>query len=327
MDKISSISNIFGFKRALIFGVAIMSIAVISGCSASIPESTNLNNNTVEIARPTLAADDPYGTYLGMDLLNINSAINASQYNCYADNGYPQFLEVLPEQKADSFRSIADTPDFPTAFASFTDSPWFSSEEQAKSLGFGKTSSPTERSVVVMDTSFPSVMADCRKSVLEDLGVNATIINQYIQLGNTLVDTIVAAGSIQPALDSRIFDCLEKRGYPLDRGGANIDPTWGVDFGIALGSVVSPPFPDLTKQGSIAVVPASSETYTPTAEESKMAGDMYKCSVETGSKTEWEKNILNAKNTVLNSNETALTELNPEIRSLAAKVSAALAGK
>jgi len=257
--------------------------------------------------------------------LAINSALTEAQYKCYASNGYPQFLEVLPEQKQDSFRGRADTPDFSTTFASLSESRWFANEDQARRMGLGKITNPTPRSVFVTDTSFLGVKETCQTSTMKRLGIDAKTFQSYIELGNRLAETLgqLGNGNLNSSND-KVFDCLKQKGHSVDKNGPNKDPNWGADFGITLGKVSESQSEETadSSPGPVTIKPAESQTYTPTADESKLAVDLYRCSLETGVKADWDKQVADAKQKALKANETQLTDLGPKIKQLAAKIAA-----
>lgn len=276
---------------------------------------------------PSATADpnDLYNAFLADDFLTINSARMELEYKCYAANGYPEFLTVLPAQKANAFRSNAVTPDFKSTFASFSELPWFPSEDYAKAAGFGHSTPGMDTFVATADDSFAQTAQDCEGETLTAIAASAELIRDYTALGNSLAEALtVAANQNKEPLTKDVFACMSRGDYPVDENGSNKQDIWGVDFGVPYGSPPADYYPDLTKGGAVQIVPATPEgTYVPTSEESNAAAAMYRCSVESGAQDAWQKAMNDAKQKALAENEATLTELNPKIQALAK--SAALA--
>ncbi|WP_422935789.1 hypothetical protein [Sinomonas sp. P47F7] len=274
--------------------------------------------------------NDPYSAFLADELLSINSAMRELEYRCYADNGYPEYLEVLPALKANEFRSSASTPDYETTFRAFSESPWFTSEENARATGYGSSIPGLDAQVVPDDRSILKVFEDCRQASLRRTSGNEDVVNAYSQLGNVLAETLATSPSQnKDALTKRVFECMDKGRYPVDPNGPHKSIRWGVDFGVPLG--VAPRMPeavDLTQGTGTKVIPAEpTQHYFPTAEESESAAAMYRCSLETGAQTDWNRANNDTKNAALAKNEATLTELNPKIRELAKSAAAAVQTK
>lgn len=293
----------------------------VSGCGNKAPAG-----HSVPIADPS----DPYSAYLAEDLLAINSVSRELDYRCYAENGYPEYLEVLPGQKANEFRSAASTPDFKTTFRSYSRSPWFSSEEEARETGYGRTVPGLDAQVFTMDGSFRRVVEDCHDATLKKTSGNAEVVSAYIQLGNALAEGLAAIPSrIKDPLTKEVLECMNRGPYPVDPNGPNKPSGWNVDFGVPLGTQPRiPEATDLTKGAVTKVIPAEpAQQYVPTAKESDSAAAMYRCSVETGAHDDWVKAVDEAKNAALAKNEATLIELNPKIKELAKSAALALQAK
>jgi hypothetical protein len=85
---------------------------------------------------------------------------------------------------------------------------------------------------------------------------------------------------------------------------------------------------DLTQGPSTKVIPAEpAQQYVPTPQESESAAAMYRCSVETGARDEWQKAVNDVKNAALAKHGTTLLELNPKIKELAKQAALALQTK
>lgn len=317
--------------RWLAFGLLAAAVIGITGCGSS---ATDMNAAQAVSAQtgapatlPPVPADpnDPYDAFLSDDLLGINSAKMELEYKCYAANGYPQFLKVLPAQKANAFRSLALTPDFRTTFASFAELPWFPSEAYARAAGFGHSMPAIDTYVFTTDNSFQQTAQDCEAKALTSMGGTAKDLQSYTKLGNTLAEAIAAAAKQnKPPLTQEVFDCMSKGKYPVDPNGPNKQSIWNVDFGVPYGTPPPQHWPNLTKGGTVQIVPEKPEEhYVPTPQESEAAAAMYQCSISSGAHDAWEKDMTDAKEKALAQNEAALSELSPKIHALAK--SAALA--
>lgn len=308
-----------------------MTIAALIGLV--VVASTACGNKTTPTPSLGVGAEDsndPYSAYLADDLLAINSATRELEYRCYAESGYPEYLEVLPSQKANAFRSAASTPDFETTFREISKSPWFSSEENARAAGYGHTIPGLDAQVFTMDGSFRKVFEDCRESTLRKTANNEETVYAYSQLGNTLAEAIATMPKQnKDALTKRVFECMGKGQYPVDPNGPNKALGWGVDFGVPLGA--APRMleqPDLTEGPVTKVIPAEpAQQYVPTPKESESAAAMYQCSVETGAQADWQKAVNELKTAILAKHEATLIELNPKIKELAKSAALALQEK
>lgn len=303
----------------------IVTALTLGGCGAGAGNEgrsqTASNQVANQVPVPTESPDpnDPYNAFLSDDLLAINSAKIELEYKCYAASGYPQFLDVLPAQKSEAFRSLALTPDFKSTFASFGELPWFPDEAYARAVGFGHSMAARDTYVFVKDSSFRQTSEDCEKKALSAMAGSSELIQAYTALGNTLADAISAAvKQNKPPLTQVVFACMSKGQYPVDENGPNKQPIWNVDFGVPYGSPPPQHWPNLTKGGPVQIVPASPEQrYVPTSQESEAAAAMYQCSLASGAHDSWEKAMTDAKNKALVQNESTLGELSPKIHALA----------
>ncbi len=314
-------------SKWLIFGLVGMSTISLTGCgTAGTPARGSQSLPPGPLPSATTDANDPYNAFLADDFLTINSARMELEYKCYAANGYPEFLKVLPAQKADAFRSMALTPDFKSTFASYAELPWFPSEDYARAAGFGHPTPGQETFVSTSDASFTRTAQDCEAETLATISGSAELIGAYTALGNSLAEALAtAARANKGPLTKDVFACMNKGEYPVDEDGSNKQDIWGVDFGVPYGKPAPLTFPDLSKGGAVQIVPAIPEgPYIPTSEESNAAVAMYRCSVESGAQVAWQRTMNDAKQKALSENEATLTELNPKIQALAKSASLAV---
>lgn len=318
-------------NKYLAAGMATAVALCIAGCSSADNSRDGKGTGSrTENAGPlsTLAPDhdDPYSAYLSDNLLAINSAKLEISYKCYAENGYPLFLEVLPAQKANAFRGDALTPDFKTTFASMSEAPWFSSEAYARETGFGHTTPARDPHVFASDGAFAQISKFCEEKALSAISGSAELLKQYVALGNSLAESLRnETREIEGPLNQKVFDCMNKGDYPVDPHGPNKQHVWNVDFGVPYGSAPGEEWPVPSKGGgAIQLVPATPELrYTPTTQESEAAAAMYRCSIESGARDSWTKAVNKAKQRVLAGNEARFSELNPQIQALAKSAAAA----
>ncbi|MEV7661983.1 hypothetical protein [Paenarthrobacter sp. NPDC089316] len=305
--------------------ISVLGLAACSNAPSVTGTSTPQASRPYSQPSTKVDENDPYNGYLSKELLNINSSLTELQFKCYSSNGYPEFLEVLPDQKADDFRTLAETPDFSSTFNSYGEMPWRASAEEARMRGFGHDLTPLVRSVVVMDAAFSAVQQDCHGWAVKKIGGDPSLIRNYTTLGNTLASELnAAAEKMRPALNDRVFACMSEKGTPVDKNGPNKNPVWQVDFQIPTGNASEPPWPDLTKGGSVVINPGRPGTaYMPTSEESRAAEVMYQCSVDIGAQREWQQTLTEAKASAIAAQEGQLSELNPLIKELAKSAAAA----
>lgn len=314
-------------------GLGLATVLALAGCStfgALTKSDSSANAKPASVGPlPSLAPDanDPYNAYLADDLLAINSAKVELEYKCYAAHGYPQFMDVLPAQKANAFRGLAETPDFKTTFESIGMAPWYPTEEYARVAGVGHDAPGLDTHVSIDDASFRPVAEKCESSVFRTIGGSYDAVRTYMTLGNTLVQAIaVSEREMRGRLTQEVFSCMSRGKYPVDHHGPNEAPLWGVDFGVPLGTMPTMgALPDLTKGGRVQVVAAvPAGKYVPTIAESDAAAAMHRCSVESGAQDAWRRGMNEAKTKALAENEVALSELNPKIKALAKSAALAL---
>jgi hypothetical protein len=318
-------------QKLLVFGLLAATAQNLGACGTAATDERGAEAAGIQVISPAALEpeaddpNDPYNAFLSEDFLAINSAKIELEYKCYAAQGYPQFLSVLPVQKANAFRSLALTPDFKATFASFAELPWFPSEAYARAAGFGHTMAARDAYVFTSDSAFQQTARDCETKALTAMAGSADLIQAYTTLGNTLADAIAAAAKQnKPPLTQKVFACMSKGKYPVDQNGSNKQPIWNVDFGVPYGTPPPQHWPNLTKGGAVQIVPAvPEERYVPTPQEADAAAAMYQCSVDSGAHDLWKKAITDAKEKALVQNEASLSDLSPKIHALSK--SAALA--
>lgn len=160
----------------------------VSEGSSGSSSQHSISTSTEVRSRPSVASDpnDLYNAYLADDLLAINSATVELEYKCYAESGFPQFLEVLAAQKANSFRSLATTPDFKSTFISFSELPWYPNEEYARSVGFGRDTPGLDSFVNVSDPSFRLLSEQCKESASSAIGGFVHLVKATFPLATAL---------------------------------------------------------------------------------------------------------------------------------------------
>lgn len=312
-------------QRWLLAGLATAAALSLVGCAIGEGQGQKPDSASSEARDPgplpivTPDPNDPYNAYLSEDLLAISSAKFEVEYKCYGSNGYPQFLEVLPVEKANAFRGQALTPDFKSTFASFGEIPWFPSEAYARAAGFGHSMPARDPYVHVSDAAFTHVSTSCEEKALATISGSAELLRAYTVLGNKLAEAVeTAASKSKGPLTQKVFDCMSKGRYKVEPNGPNKQDIWNVDFGVPYGSQKPQQWPDLTKGGAVQIVPGTPENrYWPTALESEAAAAMHQCSIESGARDSWNNAINEAKKKALAENEATLSELNPKIRELA----------
>ncbi|MET4619859.1 hypothetical protein ABIE18_001295 [Arthrobacter sp. 2762] len=114
-------------------------------------------------------------------------------------------------------------------------------------------------------------------------------------------------------------------GFPIVPNGSNPSPTWGIDFGVPLGSEPALEYPQIAGDSKVQVAPRiTGKSYTPTPQESDSAATMYKCSVETGAQESWKKAMTEAEDSALAVNNLALKEWAPKVARVAELASGAV---
>ncbi|KIA73410.1 hypothetical protein ANMWB30_23370 [Arthrobacter sp. MWB30] len=291
---------------------ALVAVSVV-GCNA--PESSVPQPGYTSAAATEPPSGMPYSAFRAQDLLDIYSAVTEITYECYAENGYPEFLQVLPEQKANLFRTVPSTPDYVSAFDRLAKAPWFDSEDEARKGGYGHGASAVLTSVYAMDVAFRDIARTCATKADEKLPGSQAFIRDYSALGATLADALKAATARNWDEETeKIFACMSTHDFPVTPSGPNISPSWGVDFGVPLGVEPVPDYPQITEGAKIQIVPTlPAKSYVPTPQEAESAAVMHNCSIETGAREAWDRAMVDAESDAISKNLTKLTELNAEL--------------
>lgn len=308
-------------KSMAIAGVVLLAAGLVTGCTANTPLAIQSGSSSAAPRGTSGAGTHP--AFRAQDLLDIYAAVTEITYECYASHGYPQFKQVLPEQRRNLFRSLPSTPDYVTAFAKLKKVPWFESEEDARLSGYGQGFPAVVTSVYAMDVAFRDVARTCAAQANEQIPGSQEFVASYSGLGATLADALKSVTDRDwDAVTENIFTCMAKNGFPVSSTGDNVSPKWTVDFGVLLGKQPTPEFPQIAEGAKIQIVPTMpAKGYFPTPEESESAAVMHRCSVETGARGAWEDAISAVEFETVSINESKLTKLNAKIPALLAAAS------
>ncbi|WP_285727093.1 hypothetical protein [Psychromicrobium xiongbiense] len=270
-------------------------------------------------------SDEPLDTFPAKDLVTVNDAVMTLQYQCYARNGYSQFLEVLAGQKANHFANEVASIGFVGITVDTDKTPWFRDEADAKRRGFGVLGAgwpDVPARVNVRDQGFQAVEDSCALEATSKVAASKDLFLQIRSVAHDLMSQVLAT---KPAeLWDRVYTCMDEAGFKTSKTGEHVNSYYGRDFGIQLGASVRPSYPQPDPNLQVQIMPGvKTAQYVPTAEEVQMALAMHKCSQSTGAQTDWDKRLHDAKVKAVAANEAVLIELKPKIEAMV-KAAAAL---
>ncbi|MCQ1946035.1 hypothetical protein [Arthrobacter sp. zg-Y1116] len=283
-------------------GVIALGAAALAGCAAD-----------SGLAPVSESSADPFEIYLAEDMDAIHLAQDTLRFQCYADNGYPEYEAFIPEEPAVQWR--ADLLDQLTV-----DDAFFESVQDATAGGLrGEQFGPSPAKVFVHDDAFEAVSEACNTKAWAALGENAEqSLIDYNRLSSKLAGgladrTFEALGPLQ----QEVVQCLVDAGVPVTPASGEL---YGFTSDVELGTAVEYPERSGPKQASgVEIIPADVEiTYAPTPAEAALAVKYYNCSVETGVRDEFDALILETKKEVVAEHAAELEKANPRIAELAA---------
>jgi hypothetical protein len=262
-------------------------------------------------------------TYFSQEVLSINAAVMEATYQCYGRHGYPQFIEVLEAQKISQFTTLPSTSDFTSVFAELKREPWFESEDDARTRGYGRSTPDVAASVYVRDASFRDVAGVCASDVEEIYPGSAAALGDYVALGHRLAQFLQAVTDRNWDEETqKVLACMAGKNFPVIPDGLNRSPTWDMDFGVPLGSEPELDFPKVQSDEPVQISPAiPGKPYKPTPQEAESAVTMYLCSIETGARMTWTKAMTEAEGSAVEANRTELEAWRPKILALAVSIS------
>lgn len=285
-----------GLGSALLVGTA-----TLAGCTAD--------------AGLTVAADssaDPFEAYLAEEMDQAFFAQDVLSFQCYADNGYPEYAQFIPTQPRTQYRSLMlDQLTVTDAF--------FGSVQDATERGLRyEAQPPAPAKVFVHDADFDAVASACNTKAWAALGEGAedTLV-EYNRLASKLSGIFEPTMDALQPLQAAVVQCLADAGEPVT---AAPDQLFGMAPGVELGTPVEYPERSGPKQSSgVEIIPADTETaYVPTPAEAALAVKYYNCSLETGVRDEFAASILEAKKAAVADHAAELEKLNPRITQIAA---------
>ncbi|MCQ1999896.1 hypothetical protein [Arthrobacter zhaoxinii] len=258
------------------------------------------------------SSSDPFEAYLAEDMDVIHFAQDVLRFQCYADNGYPEYESFIPEEPAVQWR--ADLLDQLTVADGF-----FDSVQDATASGLrGEQSDPSTAKVFVHDDAFEAVAEACNTKAWAALGKDAEqSLVDYNRLSSKLAGGLAdrTFEALAP-LQQEVVQCLVDAGEPVKPAS---DKLYGFTSDIELGAPVEYPERSGPKKTSgVEIIPADVEiTYAPTPAEAALAVKYYNCSLETGVRDEFAALILEAKKEAVAEHAAELEKSNPRIAELA----------
>ncbi|MCC3300659.1 hypothetical protein [Arthrobacter sp. zg-Y895] len=283
-------------------GVIVLGAAALAGCAA--------DSGLEPVAE---SSADPFEIYLAEDLDAILLAQDTLRFQCYADNGYPEFEAFISEEPAVQWR--ADLLDQLTVNDAF-----FESVQDATARGLRtEPLGPSAEKVFVHDDAFEAVSEACDTKSWAALGEDAEqSLIDYNRLSSKLAGgladrTFEALGPLQ----QEVVKCLVDAGVPVTPAS---DKLYGFTSDVEFGTPVEYPERTGPKQVSgVEIIPADVEIpYVPTPAEAAVAVKYYNCSLETGVRDEFDALILESKKEVVAEHAAELEKANPRIAELAA---------
>lgn len=286
-------------------GMLLLGATALAGCAAG-----------PDLAPVADSSADPYEAYLAEDMDNILLEHDALRFQCYADNGYPEFMAVVEEDPETGWQTRSGLLDQLTVEDGF-----FASVQDATASGLrDEPLGPSAEKVFVHDDVFEAVSTACTTKAWDALGSNAErTMMGYNRLGSKLAGGLAdrTFGGLVP-LQQKVVQCLVDAGEPVTPDTGNL---YGFSTEIELGAPVEYPERSGPKQSSgVEIIPNDVEvTYAPTPAEAALAVKYYNCSIATGVRDEFAALILETKKDVVSEHAAELEKLNPRIAELAVR--------
>ncbi|MGI5245268.1 hypothetical protein [Dactylosporangium sp. CA-139066] len=268
-------------------------------------------------------AEHPFSIFLGEDISLVDYAQQKIRNQCLKQAGYPQDLQAMLPKPPNEFAHLVITP---ATFGPTTD-------EEARRIGFGTDQPPQPPAVVSNDPNYDKAMDTCSKEAWDKLGkASEKLYFAYFDLGNKLSEplmTTIQARS-DPQTGSKLLGCLEPKGYhPADEQAFRKHPdprTFGIKFGAVVQGSEQQWQPQ-NRPGTVEVGPPVPERrYQASAEEGALAVAWRHCRQDTGLAAETLRVARDVQADLVQRNEDAFIELNPQVEAMA-KRSAELVGR
>lgn len=292
-------------KKQLVMQILLVSSFVLSACS------TSTNDDAIQ-------QGNPFDAFKAEALDTLRVEERRLRLDCLAAEGFPQFRDAMVGyQETQSARDRLPSANLPTGL--------FLSEDDAQQSGFGESLPASLPKVIVRDASIDEATDICARESWTAIGPDAEkTYNEYVEIQNNLTSALLAV-----SLDNwnKIVDftvkCLTDKGYNIR---ADKNSRYGMTFGIPFGKAerAEPDEPPAVGNFSSRGLPAA--PYVPTEQESKLAVEYYKCTVDSGYRDEYVRERVAAATSAIAKYEGQLSELSPQVEALAKSATGAKFG-
>ncbi|MCU7724315.1 hypothetical protein ODJ79_11365 [Actinoplanes sp. KI2] len=303
-------------KKLRAVAVAALALLPLAGCADNAAQASSSAVGDKKI-------EQPFSIFLGDAIGVVDYAQLKVLNQCLADKGYPQNLRVMASGPRNPFPQLIVTE------ATFGPA----SEDDAKRRGFGQDEPATPPAVVSSDPTYDRVSDQCAEDAWKKLSPNAKeVYYSYFDLGNALGMPFLLTVNqrMGQARWDQLLSCLAGKGYQTTKKADFYRyPDPGL-FGVPLGSDTPDPAASWVPKhvpGTVEVGPAvPARSYTPAPREADFALAWYRCRRDTGIDKEQMATVMQVEGELVKKNETALSELNPQVEQVA-KQAAALIGQ
>lgn len=257
------------------------------------------------------AAQDgnPFDAFKAEALDTVRVEERRLRLDCLAAEGFPQFRDAMVGYQAtQSARDRLPAANLPTGL--------FLSEDDAKQRGFGESLPASLPKVIVRDAAIDQVTEKCMRESWTAIGPGAEdTYNAYVDTQNNLTSALLAV-----PLDNwnKIVDftvkCLTGKGYDIT---ADKNSRYGMTFNVSMGKAERPEPAEPPAEGNFSAQGLPAVRYVPTEQESALAVDYYRCTVDSGYRDEYVQERIKAATNAMAKFEGQLSELSPEIEALA----------
>lgn len=264
-----------------------------------------------------------FDLFLGDKLDIIDYARRTVTADCMSKAGFSQLKQGGIEQYSASSKMLAIDN---TRFRGFT------SEEQARTAGFGTGQTAEPPMVVSTDPNFDTAQKKCDTTTANALGQDSrSTLDAYTEIGNQLSGELaVWVRTEVPKATEPMLDCLAQKGFPANDRTAGLKAPFNISaFNIAPGKLDGKPFDWQPKKvpGTVEVSPAKPQLrYVPSSQESNFAAAWYQCDQSTGRLQKLLDGAHRTEATAVAKYQDRLAELNPKIEAIA-RTAAGMVGK
>lgn len=298
-------------------------IAVVVLAAACSPADSNAPDLPQDVpSQGDPSGPQPVDIYQAEKLGLLDYAQRVVRNKCLAEAGYPQNLNGMGE-----YTPLTNYLRFsPRNFIGFT------SEEEARTQGFGHDQPAEPARIISFDPNYDAALERCADEAWTGLGPEAEqMYHTYADLANQISNVLAARmRSVQPPLTQTLIACLESAGFEFKGARENVGLLELPSRFVTLGQYGGPPddWQPNPVPGTVQVSgPVPARDWQPSDAERELAVAVYRCDEESGRVDQlWDAHY-SAQVEGVSQLESSFAELNPQLDRLAAEASTIIAAR